>query len=50
MSLRRDEVARTQQGNNNAYCQDNAISWTNWDLDEDQRTCSNRIEADPFEA
>ena len=23
-----DEVARTQQGNNNAYCQDNAISWT----------------------
>ena len=30
-----DEVARTQQGNNNAYCQDNAISWTNWDLDED---------------
>ncbi len=28
-----DEVARTQQGNNNAYCQDNAISWTNWDLD-----------------
>ena len=32
-----DEVARTQQGNNNAYCQDNAISWTNWDLDEDQK-------------
>jgi glycogen operon protein len=28
-----DEVARTQQGNNNAYCQDNEISWTNWDLD-----------------
>ena len=31
-----DEVARTQQGNNNAYCQDNAISWTNWDLDDSQ--------------
>jgi isoamylase len=29
-----DEVARTQQGNNNAYCQDNEISWTHWDLDE----------------
>ncbi len=32
-----DEVARTQQGNNNAYCQDNAISWTNWDLDDNQK-------------
>jgi len=25
-----DEVSRTQQGNNNAYCQDNEISWLNW--------------------
>jgi len=25
-----DEVGRTQQGNNNAYCQDNEISWLNW--------------------
>ncbi len=32
-----DEVARTQQGNNNAYCQDNAISWINWDLDDSQK-------------
>lgn len=32
-----DEVARTQHGNNNAYCQDNEISWTNWDLDDSQR-------------
>jgi glycogen operon protein len=32
-----DEVARTQQGNNNAYCQDNEISWTNWDLDESHK-------------
>ena len=31
-----DEVARTQQGNNNAYCQDNEISWTDWDLDSSQ--------------
>ena len=27
-----DEVRRTQFGNNNAYCQDNATSWFNWDL------------------
>lgn len=32
-----DEVARTQQGNNNAYCQDNEISWTNWDLNDSQK-------------
>ena len=25
-----DEFCRTQQGNNNAYCQDNEISWVNW--------------------
>ncbi len=27
-----DEMGRTQQGNNNAYCQDNAISWLSWEL------------------
>jgi isoamylase len=27
-----DEFRRTQKGNNNAYCQDNPISWVNWDL------------------
>ena len=27
-----DEMRRTQHGNNNAYCQDNDISWINWDL------------------
>jgi glycogen operon protein len=26
-----DELGRTQQGNNNAYCQDNEISWLNWE-------------------
>src|SRR3954453_20556281 len=26
-----DELSRTQHGNNNAYCQDNEISWINWD-------------------
>jgi glycogen operon protein len=29
-----DEFGRTQQGNNNAYCQDNEISWLNWELEE----------------
>jgi isoamylase len=32
-----DEMARTQGGNNNAYCQDNEISWTTWDLTPEQR-------------
>ena len=32
MFLMGDEVRRTQIGNNNAYCQDNAVSWFNWDL------------------
>ncbi len=32
MLLAGDELARTQQGNNNAYCQDNALSWIDWTL------------------
>jgi isoamylase len=32
MLLAGDEFGRTQQGNNNAYCQDNAISWVDWKL------------------
>ena len=32
MILAGDEFGRTQDGNNNAYCQDNEISWLNWDL------------------
>ncbi len=31
MLLAGDEAGRTQQGNNNAYCQDNEISWMHWD-------------------
>jgi isoamylase len=31
-----DEVARSQKGNNNAYCQDNELSWFNWKLDASQ--------------
>jgi isoamylase len=32
MILMGDEVRRTQQGNNNAYCQDNEVSWFDWTL------------------
>ncbi len=32
MILAGDELARTQNGNNNAYCQDNALSWMSWDV------------------
>jgi glycogen operon protein len=32
-----DELGRTQQGNNNVYCQDNELAWVNWDLDESQQ-------------
>ena len=32
-----DEIGRTQRGNNNAYCQDNEISWLDWSLDEARR-------------
>jgi glycogen operon protein len=32
-----DEIGRTQQGNNNAYCQDNPISWYDWNLNEDKK-------------
>jgi isoamylase len=34
MLLAGDELGRTQKGNNNAYCQDNELSWVNWALDE----------------
>jgi isoamylase len=37
MLLSGDEIGHTQQGNNNAYCQDNEISWLDWDLQEPER-------------
>ncbi len=37
MLLAGDEFGHTQQGNNNTYCQDNELSWLNWDLAEDQK-------------
>jgi isoamylase len=36
MLLGGDEFGRTQQGNNNAYCQDNEISWLKWERDEQE--------------
>ncbi len=35
MLLAGDEIGRTQQGNNNAYCQDNDISWVQWSAIDD---------------
>ena len=36
MLLGGDEIGRTQHGNNNGYCQDNEISWFDWEhADED---------------
>ncbi|NUR94796.1 MAG: glycogen debranching protein GlgX, partial [Kribbellaceae bacterium] len=32
-----DELGRTQQGNNNVYCQDNELSWIDWELQEPQK-------------
>jgi len=32
-----DEIGRTQQGNNNAYCQDNEITWIDWNLTDAQK-------------
>ena len=37
MLLGGDEFGRTQNGNNNAYCQDNEVSWFNWDRSDEQK-------------
>jgi isoamylase len=37
MLLAGDEFGRTQRGNNNAYCQDNELSWLDWELNEEQQ-------------
>ncbi len=44
MLLGGDELGRTQQGNNNAYCQDNELSWLDWDgVDEQLRAFTTRL-------
>ena len=36
-----DEFGRTQNGNNNAYCQDNETSWIHWEMDEERLSLVN---------
>ena len=44
MLIAGDEVSRTQGGNNNAYCQDNEISWFNWkDIDKELLRFTRRL-------
>jgi glycogen operon protein len=46
MLLGGDEIGRTQRGNNNAYCQDNEISWFDWDdIDTDMMAFTARLVA-----
>ena len=44
MLLAGDEFGRTQGGNNNAYCQDNEISWVNWEHDDAGRALIGYVE------
>ena len=37
MLLAGDEIGRTQRGNNNVYCQDNELAWTDWNIDASGR-------------
>jgi isoamylase len=37
MLLAGDELSHTQNGNNNTYCQDNELTWLNWELDEEKQ-------------
>jgi glycogen operon protein len=44
MILGGDEIGRTQDGNNNAYCQDNELSWYDWDnVDQELLTFTQRL-------
>ena len=44
MLLAGDEFARTQKGNNNAYCQDNEISWVDWTLAKKNKNLINFVQ------
>jgi len=37
MLLAGDELSHTQQGNNNTYCQDNELTWLDWELDDEKK-------------
>ena len=45
MLLGGDELGRSQQGNNNAYCQDNDVSWYDWSLDADDEAFLAHVKA-----
>jgi len=38
MLLSGDELSHSQKGNNNAYCQDNELTWLNWNLNDEQKS------------
>jgi glycogen operon protein len=44
MILGGDEFGRTQRGNNNGYCQDNEISWVDWEHDENGRKLTHFVQ------
>ena len=44
MLLAGDEFGRTQRGNNNAYCQDNEISWLDWGIEERGRSLTGFVQ------
>jgi glycogen operon protein len=45
MFLAGDEFSHSQQGNNNAYCQDNELTWLNWQLTDEQRAWCDFVRA-----
>ncbi|MBW9141566.1 MAG: glycogen debranching protein GlgX [Candidatus Aramenus sp.] len=45
MLLGGDELSRTQKGNNNAFCQDNEISWFNWKMDDRKKAFLNFVKS-----
>jgi isoamylase len=45
MLLAGDELSHTQQGNNNAYCQDNELTWLHWELTPEQRVFYDYVRA-----
>jgi glycogen operon protein len=45
MLLAGDEIGHTQQGNNNAYCQDNELAWFEWELNEDDKAFLDYVRA-----
>ena len=45
-----DEMGRTQRGNNNAYCQDNEISWFDWKLNQTGSAGADGLHKKPYSA